>query len=58
MNEPFKDMSNEYMRFQKSFVIKNNDIEKAAESRKEGREGKDKAGLKKRSKLNMKKFPK
>jgi hypothetical protein len=34
MNEPFKDMSNEYMRFQKSFVIKNNDIEKAAESRK------------------------
>lgn len=58
MNEPFKDMSNEYMRFQKSFVIKNSDIEKAAESRKEGREGKDKAGLKKTSKVNMKKFPK
>jgi hypothetical protein len=54
MNEPFKDMSNEHMRFQKSFAIKN-DIEKAAERR---NEGKDKAGLKKTSKMNMKKFPK
>ncbi len=57
MNEPFKDMSNEHMRFQKSFAIKN-DLEKAAERRNEGKEGKDKAGLKKTSKMNMKKFPK
>ena len=53
-NEPFKDMSNEHMKFQKSFVLKNQ-AEKFVQANK--KEFKEKALLKKSSKLKIKKFP-